>query len=236
MPLCGRVRRLQPCHVPANAIQYAEGRSVPSLRYGIALVIGGRSRCRSEARPSANTSTRYSMRNMEDKDTLIPSSLRPQKLLMSVVLGLACLVCAFVAWFNNSNRLDLAINEMAWESARPAAYYMVVDENWIPKGHWLWAVSVRGERTTGARLLESRQLSSNWAVPSGPTVATVEKAFELGQSCAGDLLDCRLEFDPQYHYPRSVSYSDLFVVQVKAFILCGESTETCPSPEELPVE
>lgn len=170
------------------------------------------------------------------KETPIPPSFRRHQWLTCIVLVLGCMVCAIIIGFNNYQRLELAIHRRAWESVRPPAYYMVVDENWVPKGSWLWAISVQGGRPTSVKLLKSFEVSPGRSGVSGPSVTTVERAFEFGQGCARSVLDCRLEFDPQYHFPRRVGYSDGYDIEVKQFAPCGASVDTCPSFEQLPAK
>jgi hypothetical protein len=148
--------------------------------------------------------------------------------LVYFLLVLAVVSVCGVLTFHFHKRLELAFNQERWESVKPSAYSMVVTEVRPDGGSWRWLVYVEESRPVTVTLLnqdESSHLKS-WLDPNS---LTIDQLFAAAATyCTPrSVFDCRLSFDPEYHYPVSVKSYELVYIEVEALINCDESLTTC---------
>jgi hypothetical protein len=151
----------------------------------------------------------------------------------SILLSVTLCVCVIIS-FLNIQSLRLATNQKQWKAQEPAAYYMQVVESRPDGGRWRWAAYVQESRPVTVTLLKTGDPNSkSWL---DPTNMTIEQIFDLTErSCANrGVIDCGLEFDPKFHYPKQAESYHLIIIQIEQFIPCQSVANCFIEPELLP--
>jgi hypothetical protein len=145
------------------------------------------------------------------------------------IVLLATLLCCGSASYLFIPHFKLAVNRLLWKLSEPPEYYMQVHAFTSYGCSWRWAVRVRDSQAVSIDLLkEDRDGPCESLIDlDNPTIDEVFRV--LGKGCAArGFLDCGLEFDPRFHYPRYSESYEYFIIQVEQFVPCGEEPADCP--------
>jgi uncharacterized Fe-S cluster protein YjdI len=109
---------------------------------------------------------------------------------------------------------------------KPPTYRMDVVESTAHRGTCRWAIYVKDNAPVTFTLLATTHPEKIcWL---NPRDIDMEKIFALANSCAsGGLIDCELEFDPQFHFPKyMLNYPDV-IIEVENFVSCEQDLSVC---------
>ena len=151
------------------------------------------------------------------------------------VIGIAASSITLCLWaifgIVNLQTLRLAVNQKQWKASEPSAYYMRVVEGHSTGNSWNWAVYVQDSRPITVTVLENKR--PQYTSSFDPAYMIVEQIFSLAESCAKrGVIDCGIEFDPEYHYPKWILSYETFIVEVEQFRPCRQSVADCPTETE----
>jgi hypothetical protein len=150
----------------------------------------------------------------------------------SLIIGVLaiCAICATGVWLIlNYTHIELVTKQTQWHSSMPSAYYIELYESHSDGGQWRWAASIfEGKLLTATLLSINTHGQSNLTSLFDGNKLTVERLFELAESCTSrGLLDCGLDFDSRFGYPKRLFSYELFIIEVDTFIPCNTVTIPC---------
>ena len=121
------------------------------------------------------------------------------------------------------------MNQVLWEIAEPSEYYMEVVRA-IPDAPSRWAVHVRDGKPVSIQSLDTG--SAKYPLIGDEfdsSDLTVEQVFAIADRFCVDrgVLECRLEFDPHFHYPKQVDSYEFIFVAVERFVSCEGTKGEC---------
>ncbi len=141
---------------------------------------------------------------------------------VAVLLLIAACICVLLSERYYPS-MSLSLNRKLWNNSRPSEYYMQVhawNVGWVT-----WEVYVRNGNVVKVNTLKTDQHAR---LPD-PTTLTIEQIFDwAARYCVGrGFLDCGLEFDSGFHYPKSVLAYEAFYIGVEQFVPCEQAPEIC---------
>ena len=128
-------------------------------------------------------------------------------------------------------RARLITNRALWKLLGPTKYYMEVYESRSDGGFWRWAVYVQNSHVLSVQLLSVSTHGypemESWLDPGS---LTVEQVFTAANQLCADrgFLDCGLEFDSRFHYPKHVDSYELIMFGIIQFVQCEKVPGDCP--------
>lgn len=141
------------------------------------------------------------------------------------IIAASCLVLIVVV----TPSFQLAINQKLWQSSRLANYYMLVSETRSDGGLWRWEVFIQNSHPITITLLEAENSSlGSWLDSDHMTIEEIFRA--ANQFCSQRqraILDCGLDFDPQFHYPKLIDSYEMIIIRVEKFTPCKSSSDSC---------
>ncbi len=157
-----------------------------------------------------------------------PNRFTESAVLLTLILFCSCGIFLFLV--NQVPRINLLINRPQWEMSKPLAYRIELKEYTAHRGLCSWAILVQENDTIMTALLHTTQPKRIcWLNPKN---MNIEKVFDLAGSCASyGLIDCQLEFDPQFHFPNYILYPEV-IIEVQNFAPCKQDLSDCRIAEE----
>lgn len=167
---------------------------------------------------------------MKDAQYLPKNNLSPNHLIIFLIVLCGCGIFSLV----KLHSIRLTISQKQWQESKPYAYYMQVTEKRPDGGFWHWEVYVKGSQTISSTLLERGRFKETGSFLD-PKTLDIEQIFNIAnKSCASRaIIDCRLGFDSQFHYPNLIDSYEFFTIEVKQFIPCGQTVADCPVEPEI---
>lgn len=145
-----------------------------------------------------------------------------------ILIPIIICLCFVGVWFYPS--LGLRFNHSLWTVNKPLEYQMQVVETRPDGGPWRWNIRVKNGEVVSGLLLESdthgKLENESWL---DPTNLTIEQIFTIARErCAyRGFLDCGIEYDSHYHFPKSIYSYELISVQIESFTDCSKTPASC---------